>query len=194
MGGRRLKPVRPSSWRFRILSDDALDMTEALAILRPLQYVVVALAVFSASPLAGQSRHGLEVGFGVGASSVDIGDPKSAWVPGLHADVGVAVTPMVSLRVKGSEWPDEREGRSLSFVGHIYPRPSSGLFIEGGIAWTEFQYEAGHTEYGSPGVVVGLGYDKSLCGDRIVITYLADFTVAVLGFRVAELGMGLSWR
>ncbi len=144
-------------------------------------------------PLSGQApaRDGFFIGFGVGGGSVAFEDESDREGSGVgHFKIGGALSDHVLLGAEVGGWSQEMgEGVTitssyLNAVAYLYPAPTGGLFLKGGIGFASLI-----------GFTLGAGYDIGF-GGRFGLTPYADFHQGFFedgSTRLVSLGLSFNW-
>lgn len=167
------------------------------------------------SDRAGRTRRSgfwFSAGLGAGAESFDARDGLG-WSDGKgggsgYLKLGGTVSPSLLLGVEGNLWAAsyyrqnyDRALGSLMGIAQVYPSPSSGFFLKGGIGWARDNLRT----YPAPGVVYssdingtayafGLGYDVPV-GRSVSITPTLDLVAQDYRDhreRIVNFGIGIT--
>lgn len=129
--------------------------------------VTAALSAGPAAPVAGQSGPWWEVVAGAGALrfTCDLCADDRDVGRSFHVAGGAYATRNVPLGIEAGWWSHDDDGigervYQVGGVGHLYPRPGSGLHLVGGLGWVG--YRAGDFAYDSVNLSVGAGWDLTL--------------------------------
>ena len=129
----------------------------------------------------------------------DICDPSRQIGPSLTASSGAYARPGLRVGLEGTAWTHEDRGvresvYGLGLIGHLHPRPGSGLHVVGGAGWAGYRAE----QFAVDGfrVTLGLGWDLPLfgpwvVGNRLTLDGMAYASLANDGVEVAS-PVGLS--
>jgi hypothetical protein len=139
-----------------------------------------------------QERHGFWIGFGFGGGSAKAtcsdgcaGGNRETGVVG-YVKLGGTLNQRVLLGGEVNVWTKQQEGVTVNFYSTtatitLYPQPSSGFFLRGGIGASSVDTEIieNSTKFTADlgtglGVLVGAGYDVRV-GRNISITPTVDF-------------------
>jgi hypothetical protein len=169
----------------------------------------------------------LAIAAGSGAVTCDLCDGERAWAPSGYVRIGQEINSRLTLSAeldlwrKSSEWTVVVDGATargtsrftlatLDAVAQLYPWPTYGFFVDGGLGVGRYQASSKSRDIGGTstyshalGYQAGTGYDFPL-------TAHVSFTpsVKVFGFagaktrdvdgrfgaNVAQLALGLTWR
>jgi hypothetical protein len=162
-------------------------------------------------PLSGQApaRDGFFIGFGVGGGSLAFEDESDREGSGVgHFKIGGALSDHVLLGAEVGGWTKEMgEGVTitssyLNAVAYLYPAPTGGFFLKGGLGfassggeWSLFDGASFSAAQDGLGFTLGAGYDIGF-GGRFGLTPYADFHQGFFedgSTRLVSLGLSFNW-
>ena len=161
---------------------------------------------FLAGHVAAQAptRDRFFIGFGIGGGSLGIEDADSRESSvTAYFKIGGALSPSVLLGAESSAWYKEVSGvditsSSLNVVAYVYPNPTGGLFLKGGVGVASLEVDAGAIGAASDngvGLTLGLGYDIGF-GGRFALTPVGSFHYASFdggSTNTFDLNLGFNW-
>lgn len=150
------------------------------------------------------ARDGFFIGFGLGWGSFGVEDAedRQSGVAG-HFRLGGALSDKVLLGAESDAWVREEGGitvtsSSLAAVAYVYPQPTSGFFLKGGLGIASLSLDAGDlgdvTETGTS-LLAGAGYDIGF-GGRFGLSPYGTFVIGNFdggSTTVFQLGLGFTW-
>tara|TARA_B100000470_G_scaffold199324_1_gene170352 strand:- start:150 stop:713 length:564 start_codon:yes stop_codon:yes gene_type:complete len=171
------------------------------------------LSIGTAQSLSGQApvRDGFFVGFGVGGGSIGFeGDSEREVGGAAYFKIGGALNDKVLIGAEAGGWSKEMEeegvsgtvtSSNLNAVVYVYPDPTRGFFLKGGLGFALLEAEATFGDWSFSesengfGFTLGAGYDIGF-GGRFSLTPHADFDYG--GFEDSSInlirfGLGFNW-
>ena len=152
--------------------------------------IVSALLVLGASAASAQhpqTRKGFWIGFGFGWGSYGIGGdsvPSGLGREGSYTvflKMGGTINPHLLLGGELVGWSKSESGSTITagnttLTAFYYPKPASGLFLNGGVGFSRVEVSGGGASAGNtgPGFTLGAGYDIRV-GPNVSITPIADY-------------------
>lgn len=168
--------------------------------------------VCAPSHLAAQAQRGgffIGVGFGVGSLGVQDATGRES-APSGYFKLGGAINDKVLLGAETNGWiKSASEGganvtissSSLSAVAYVYPSPTSGFFLKGGVGLARLDLKASAFGLSFNGaedgtaVTVGLGYDIGF-GGRFALTPYTNVVHSSFqdgSTNLFQIGLGVNW-
>ncbi len=173
--------------------------------------LLLAITVAPSGVAAQADRGGFFIGFGLGAGSLGVedGDERETALSG-YFKLGGAINDKVLLGAETNGWvKNESEGgadatvtsASLSAVAYLYPSPTSGFYLKGGVGIARLDLEASgfgltytDSENGTA-LSAGVGYDMGF-GGRFALTPYANLIYSSFeggSTNLFQAGFGVNW-
>jgi len=162
--------------------------------------------VCQSDPLSAQApaRSGFFIGFGLGAGSLGVEDAseREASASG-YFTIGGALNDKVLLGAESSAWVKEEDGvtvtsAALNAVAYVYPNPTGGFFLKGGLGVATLEVDGGAfgsaSETGTA-LTLGAGYDIGF-GGRFGLTPYGAFVYSKFdggSTNLIHFGLGVNW-
>ncbi len=171
------------------------------------------LAVLVALPRAAdaqnpQTHEGFFIGFGFGVGSFG-GEGSSERETGGagHLTIGGALNPQLLLAGESAAWTKEESGArvthaNVSAIVQFYPSATSGLYLKGGLGFSQLRISLSggggsiSAEENGLGLTAGLGYDIRL-GTNFSLSPYGSFAWGNFDGGSAnhgQLGLGITWH
>jgi hypothetical protein len=182
-------------------------------------------AAAAPGPLSAQdepARHGLWIGLGFGAGRVEHWSDQAPSVTRTTMTAslqgGVVVVPALRLGIEANGWGlrssdynDPSKGETVNellLIARLYPWPSTGIYLKGGVGLGEYHNKAPNT-WGSSAFgafIAGVGYELRVARN-VYVTFAADLARGPMGsvdnlvqtetgrrFRAWSLVAGIQWH
>ena len=146
-------------------------LSRSLAMLAAL----VVLSVSIASAQHPQTRKGFWIGFGFGYGSYTCTNCSSTGSVSGYLKMGGTLGPHLLLGGETNGWSKSESGTTLttgnaSFTAYYYPQPASGLFLRGGVGFSDARASSGGFSASQTGLgaTAGLGYDVRVAANTSI--------------------------
>lgn len=148
--------------------------------------VLLVLSTTAASAQRPQTRQGFWIGFGFGWGSYGVSCETCSGLGRegsytAHVRMGGTINPHLLLGGELIGWSKSESGATLTagnvtLNGSYYPKPTDGLFLNGGVGFSRVEASSGGNSAGQtgPGFTVGVGYDLRV-GTNVSVTPLGSW-------------------
>lgn len=173
-----------------------------------LTLAALGLAAAPATAQNPQTREGFWVGFGLGWGSMGLhcdgcdGLDRSGSYTG-YGKLGGTLLPNLLLGAETNGWSKSEDGvtvalANVSAAAYWYPMVQEGLFVKGGLGYSELSADEGNgrSSEGGWGALLGLGYDMRVGRNTSITPVLNYFRGAFNGGSadVFQVGVGVTFH